>query len=32
MALIKSPDGGFYVDDDEFLVDYTNNSILLNGP
>lgn len=31
MALIKTPDGGFYVNDDEFEVDYSTNSISLTG-
>ena len=31
MALIKTPDGGFYVNDDEFEVNYSTNSISLTG-
>lgn len=31
MALIKSPDGGFYVDEEQFEVDYENNSIIIKG-
>lgn len=31
MALIKSPDGGFFVDDEQFEVDYENNSIIIKG-
>lgn len=32
MANIKTPDGGFYVDDTEFNVDYVNNIVtLVNG-
>lgn len=31
MALIKTPDGGFYVNDDEFEVNYSTNSISLTN-
>ena len=31
MALIKTPDGGFYVNDEEFEVNYSTNSISLTG-
>lgn len=31
MANIKTPDGGFYVDDTEFDVDYVNNVVTLAG-
>lgn len=31
MALVKTPDGGFYVDDTQFYVDYEENSISLIG-
>ena len=31
MAYIKTPDGGFYVNDDEFEVNYSTNSISLTG-
>ena len=31
MALIKPPDGGFYVNDEEFEVNYSTNSISLTG-
>ena len=31
MSLIKTPDGGFYVNDDEFEVNYSTNSISLTG-
>lgn len=31
MALIKTPDGGFYVQDTDFTVDYNANSIVLVG-
>lgn len=29
MALLKTPDGGFYVSSDDFNVDYVENSITL---
>ena len=29
MSLIKTPDGGFYLDDTQFTVDYNNNTIIL---
>lgn len=31
MALIKTPGGEFYVDDTQFKVDYSNNSLTLIG-
>lgn len=31
MANIKTPDGGFYLDDTEFNVDYTTNLVTLSG-
>lgn len=31
MALVKTPDGSFYVDDEQFDVDYENNSIIIKG-
>ena len=31
MALVKTPDGGFYVSDAEFTVDYETNSVMLVG-
>ena len=31
MALIKTPDGGFYVEDTQFTVDYEANSVTLIG-
>lgn len=31
MALIKTPDGAFYVDDTQFEVDYDNKSISIKG-
>lgn len=31
MALIKTPGGEFYVDDTQFQVDYSNNSLILIG-
>lgn len=32
MALIKTPDGGWLVDDQEFIVDYQENSVKLKNP
>ena len=31
MSLVKTPDGGFYLDDTEFNVDYATNSVTLSG-
>ena len=31
MSLVKTPDGGFYLDDTEFNIDYTTNSVTLSG-
>lgn len=31
MALIKTPDGGFYLDDNQFYVDYEENVVTIIG-
>ena len=31
MALIKTPDGGFYLDDSQFAVDYESNVVTIVG-
>ena len=31
MALIKTPDGGWFVDDEEFVVNYQENSVKLKN-
>ncbi len=31
MALIKTPDGGFYLDDNQFDVDYNKNVVTIIG-
>lgn len=31
MALIKTPGGGWFVDDNEFIVDYQENSVKLKN-
>lgn len=32
MALVKTPDGGWFVDDNEFIVNYQENSVKLKNP
>ena len=31
MALVKTPDGGWFVDDNEFIVNYQENSVKLKN-
>ena len=31
MALVKTPDGGWFVDDNEFVVDYQENFVKLKN-